>query len=406
MALIRTVDSAVRERASRVANAMLPQIDDIGDATADYIFERIPELSRLGVLELTKASSRLGSATLVFALSRGDDASEIVPSAETLRIARDMVQHGVDRSVLTRGYRVGIAYWCERWSNAVTKFEPESEMRVAVVQYGTSFLLTWLEIMLDRIEAAYRDESDRLVQEGTLARAAYISSALDGGDFDPSEATLRLGYNFHGWHVALVLSRIKDEQPSAPLDSLARALAGSITNARPLVARADLDTTWCWIPTKKNDRASFEQVSVLVGQGQPGFGLEGFRRSHKQALDALRVGRKAAKRPGTVTKFDEIEIAALCSENHEQCRAFVLEQLGAIGEGTPEMGILRDTLWAFFNADSNFRATGAVLGIHHNTVRYRIGRAEEVLRHPVGQNRMKLELAIYLARSLELIGRP
>ncbi len=400
------VDPEVRERARRVATALLPRIDDIGDATAGYIVERIPELSRLGVRELAKASGRIGSAALIHALSRGEDATEIVPSAETLRIARDMVQHGVDRSALTRGYRVGIAFWCDEWARAVAGFEPESEAQVAVVQYGTSFLLTWLEVILERIEAAYRDESDRLVQEGTLERAAYVSSALDGGDFDPTVATMRLGYNFAGWHVALVLSRVEDGQPSAPLDSLARALAGSIANARPLVARVDVNTTWCWVPTRKNDRASFEQVSVLVGQGQPGFGLEGFRRSHQQALEALRVGRKAAKRPGTVTQFDEIEIAAMCSENYERCRTFVLEQLGTIGDATPEMAVLRDTLWEFFATGGSFRATASVLGIHHNTVRYRIGRAEQILNCPVGQNRMKLELALYLAHSLELIGRP
>jgi DNA-binding PucR family transcriptional regulator len=45
-------------------------------------------------------------------------------------------------------------------------------------------------------------------------------------------------------------------------------------------------------------------------------------------------------------------------------------------------------------------ATGERLTLHKNTVRYRIGKAEESLGRPVGENRLHVELALLAAQWL------
>jgi DNA-binding PucR family transcriptional regulator len=86
------------------------------------------------------------------------------------------------------------------------------------------------------------------------------------------------------------------------------------------------------------------------------------------------------------------------------CRAFVAEQLGPLGGDTDEACRLRATLEAFFDSNSNFRATAARLGIHHNTVRYRLEQIERLLDRPIGHQRLKLELALHLAGRVGAVG--
>jgi DNA-binding PucR family transcriptional regulator len=74
--------------------------------------------------------------------------------------------------------------------------------------------------------------------------------------------------------------------------------------------------------------------------------------------------------------------------------------LGPLGADTDDARRLRETLEAFFEANSNFRATAARLGIHHNTVRYRLEQIERLLDRPIGQQRLHLELALHLAGRL------
>jgi DNA-binding PucR family transcriptional regulator len=139
---------------------------------------------------------------------------------------------------------------------------------------------------------------------------------------------------------------------------------------------------------------------VLVALGRPASGLDGFRRSHQDALEALRVAQLAGRAGGTVTRYDEVELAALCSANVEACREFVAAELGDLAADTEDVRRLRETLEAFFDSSSNFRSTAARLGLHHNTVRYRLTQAEKLLGHPAGERRLQLELALHIAARL------
>lgn len=62
--------------------------------------------------------------------------------------------------------------------------------------------------------------------------------------------------------------------------------------------------------------------------------------------------------------------------------------------------MLRDTLRVFLQENGSFVATGERLTLHKNTVRYRIGKAEESLGRPVGEDRLHIELALLAAQWL------
>jgi GGDEF-like domain/PucR C-terminal helix-turn-helix domain len=390
-----SIQAATRD----VARALLPDLPSIGDGTAAYIESAMPEeVAQPEVRELLRASCHANSSALLDGLMRGVSLDATAPSAEVIQTTRALVRYGLGLSDIVRGYQVGATYWCRRWAEAVELY-CDASLAVPTVSHGTTFVLGWLERVIDRLTAEYRDEAERLAREASFARAADVRRALTDPELDVDTISRRLAYDLRGRHVAFVLSSHR-EGDEAPLEVIAHEVAGALTTARPLVVRVELDHAWCWVPASEPRVLGAPHADVLVGQGRPASGLEGFRRSHREACEALRVAVLAGHTAGTITRYEEIELAALCSGDPGACRAFVAAELGPLAADTSESRRLRSTLEAFFDANSNFRATAARLSIHHNTVRYRLDQAETVLERPIGERRLHLELALHLAARL------
>jgi DNA-binding PucR family transcriptional regulator len=105
-----------------------------------------------------------------------------------------------------------------------------------------------------------------------------------------------------------------------------------------------------------------------------------------------------------VTHFDDVELAALCSKDVVACQAFIADTLGPLASDSSEIRRLRATLETFFALNSNYRATAARLGVHHNTVRYRLERARALLGRAPEDDRLQLEIALHLASRLSRTG--
>ena len=101
-----------------------------------------------------------------------------------------------------------------------------------------------------------------------------------------------------------------------------------------------------------------------------------------------------------MTSFADVAPLALMSGSTELIRAWVIETLGSLADDDGQHAMLRDTLRVFLQENGSFVATGERLTLHKNTVRYRIGKAEESLGRPVGEDRLHLELALLAAQWL------
>ncbi|MFD5539751.1 PucR family transcriptional regulator [Streptomyces sp. NPDC127079] len=401
------VSPSIASAARDVAAALVPHRTDIGEGVWNHIVATRPNLTSRAhtPLKLANAACHATNAALLQALANSASLEDIMPSTEVILATRALVQNGFSEDEVMSGYRVGTAYWCENWANAVEEYCPDPQLSVKVASYGTSFALGWLERVIGQVVADYRDEAERMSREGSVARAAYVRRILEDTDdgLDVGAASKDLRYDLTGRHVAFVLGRHPDSRDDAPLDPLARTLAMRLTaSAPPLIVRVDLDTTLCWVPTAEVRAARIPHAPVLIGQGRPAHGLDGFRRSHREASEAVRVARLARRPAGTVTRFDDAELIALCSNDAAFCEDFVRDKLGPLTEDTDETRCLRTTLQTYFASNCNFRATAVRLGVHHNTVRYRLERIGGLLGRPPEQNRLQLELALHLADGIGL----
>lgn len=393
-----SVESATRH----VAATLLPGMMEMGDGLWRRVAAARPALIPSGhtALKLANAACHATNNALLSALARSATVDDIGPMTEVILATRALVRNGSSEEEVKAGYRLGATYWCESWAAAVDEHCPDPTLSVRVASHGTTFSLGWLEMISRRVSEEYRDEAERLTREGSLARAAHVRRLLSGDDLDVRRASRDLGYDVGGRHVALVISRCEGTDDDPALGSIARILAADVTTLAPLIVHIDGDTIFCWIPVQTAEALPPLRARVRIGQGRPASGLEGFRRSHREAAEALRIACLTSARAGTVTHFDTVEIAALCSSDVGACRDFIAGTLGPLAATDDETCKLRATLGAYFAHNSNFRATAVHLGIHHNTVRYRLERVALLLGHRPEEKRLPIEIALHLASRL------
>ena len=133
----------------------------------------------------------------------------------------------------------------------------------------------------------------------------------------------------------------------------------------------------------------------------PAAGLAGFRVGHVEACEARRVAELAGREAGVV-RYDEVEAVSLLAEDLERLARFVQRTLGdlaAPGEATTR---LRRTLRAWLATGGSAPAAAVRLGVHKNTVLYRVHRADGLLPRPIDADRLRLELALAAAEELGL----
>ena len=134
--------------------------------------------------------------------------------------------------------------------------------------------------------------------------------------------------------------------------------------------------------------------------GEPAPGVAGFRRTHRQALNAQAVALAAGPSGQIATSFGQVAPLALMSGSIELLQAWVIETLGALADDDDHHARLRDTLRVFLQENGSYKSTAERLLLHKNTVQYRVRKAEDSLRHPITQNRLHVELALLASQWL------
>jgi hypothetical protein len=87
-----------------------------------------------------------------------------------------------------------------------------------------------------------------------------------------------------------------------------------------------------------------EFPGVIGAFGSPAHGVDGFARSCREALYARRVAQLTRSRPGSVTRYNDVALAALACVDAEQAREFVATELGQLANADDDSRRLTATL--------------------------------------------------------------
>jgi DNA-binding PucR family transcriptional regulator len=378
------------------------------------IVREIPQLrGDKRVLTLLEASVGENVATLLHVIQHGIDLENVHTPAAAEEYARRLAQRGIPASALLRAYRIGSARfqdWClEELGRSTDNAAIVSAAALRIADLTSAYI----DKVSEEVLSAYEAGKEGWLRNRSVARAARVQVLLRGERVDVDSSEAILGYRLRQYHVGVVCWSDKTASGDGALGGLEQATAELARQAgltgRPTFLPQDETSAWAWLPLGSKDAFPAQAVSVwALGEGSgirfafgvPGSGVSGFRRTHEQALGAYAVALAAGGAGRPTTGFADVAPLALMSGSTELVRAWVIETLGTLADDDGQHAMLRDTLRVFLQESGSFVAAAERLTLHKNTVRYRIGKAEESLGRPVAADRLQVELALLAAQWL------
>jgi DNA-binding PucR family transcriptional regulator len=328
-------------------------------------------------------------------ITTGDRRLSADEPEETIKAARCAARRGIPLDAVVHGYRVAHSLLWDVVAEEVAALGLESERRELMLRNASHAQFAYFDHLIGLVTREYEFDDEWSVR-GAEQRLLGSLEALLTGHLSAADD---LDYVLEAMHLALVLWG-----PAA--DATARRLVGGYPQPASLVVSPTSQLTWVWFATP--DGTLDRQLQELhagrgsdlfaLSVGEPAYGPEGFRQTHEQARDGERIGRLTGAR---VVRFADIALeAAVLSSG--RAPAFAATFLGDLLQPGARNAALRATLEAYLRTACNAASTAARLGVHDQSVRYRLRTIEHALGHSLEMRRAELDVALRLVRILDL----
>lgn len=278
---------------------------------------------------------------------------------------------------------------------------------------------------------ALQVSAERKAVEAEWDSGSSLAAELLGGSADNAQARRRadrLGVDLESRRVVMVIgsrSGLEEDAPDfravaaafreeAPgLTVHVTAVAGAVAALVEVPAREESETF------THEHRERFEAVRgalrpsghLIAGVSTVHSGREGCRNAHREARQVVECIRRFSPPDGPqLFTADELGVGSLLlsSSDGDAVSAFAEETVGELVRENSKADLLT-TLCSFFDNMGSIRGSAAALGVHENTIRYRLSRIEEltglaVMHDPDAQLRARLSLLVLLLQGRLPIG--
>lgn len=393
-----------------IGNRLGERLDEVVETLRADLLESIPQLRGDAALhEMLVGSIRDNVAAGVQIYAGELDVAAASAPPRALEYARILAQRGVSSNALARSYRLSqrtLMNWAYR------QFEEENADPTASFEAYRVLgeqNARYVDTVSEQVLAEYQAERGRWLAHDRTVRSDVLDRLLEGKLVDPMEAESVLAYRLRQFHLAAVITAERSGAAAdvGVLESAAHHLAPAAGHAgAPLFWQRDSVTAWVWLPMGRAESAvdlermvaalDDARLPVRVAVGGTSAGLPGFRASHHEALQALRVAAVAGGRAGRVVSYadPDVRVAALLAVDPEGTRRLVGRSLGRLADNTDVGRRLRETVRVFLDTQGSHIATAERLHLHKNTVKYRIAQATAERGRPLHADRLDLELAL------------
>jgi DNA-binding PucR family transcriptional regulator len=400
---------------AEIAVRMNERLPELASDIHLFVEDAIPQLSGDPLtVELLSGSAKGNVDTLLRALRYHIPVEKVEAPNAALEHARRLAQHGVPVTALVRSYRLGQRRMNELVFDAVRMTDMPQPARVAVLEEISATLFEYIDWISQQVETVYEEERDRWLEAQNSVRAVRVRELLAGKktiDVDAAITSIRYPLRWH--HLAVVMwypdaGADEDELPRLQrfLPQLSQA-AGAAAN--PLFVAENRVVGWGWLPykaptadvvTKVREFAVGRRDSPSIAIGTTAAGVEGFRRSHRQAQAARSVAIARRPRGPTVLAATDpgLSVAALLADDIGDAREWVAEVLGDLAGDNENDARLRETLRVFLRCGSSYKLAADELTLHFNTVKYRVGRAVARRGRAIDEDRLDVELALLVCQ--------
>lgn len=180
------------------------------------------------------------------------------------------------------------------------------------------------------------------------------------------------------------------------LDRAADLFCHAVGSTRPLTVVAGAASRWAWVTDADGLDIDTVQAAVdnapgaRIAIGTTANGVEGFRRSH---LEALITQRTLSRLRSTqrVAFFADVKMVALISQNPDAASEFITSTLGDLESASPD---LQTALLTFINEQCNASRAAKRLHTHRNTFLRRLESAQRLLPRPLDHTSVHVAVAL------------
>jgi DNA-binding PucR family transcriptional regulator len=365
------------------------------------------------IVGLLRASVTENIAAVIHVLEHGMPLDTLEAPPAAIEYARRLAQRGVPAGALIRAYRVGHERFLQWGLDELARQGREVALVVATTRRMVGLSSGYIDRVTEQVFTEYEHERDRWLLTQTAMRAGRVRALLEDRRVDLGTVEAELGYRLRQQHVGLIAWDPDPPVVSAALARLERLVLAAAQAlgcpGRPLLVPRDEASVWAWLPLGRNASVPWELLHKAVDDADPGTrlaagapapGVEGFRRTHHQALLAQELALTAGPGGSRTAVFAQIGPVALLCADMGSTRAWVHSTLGDLAIDDEPRARLRETARVFLSAGGSFTAAAEQLTLHKNTVHYRVRKAEEIIGRPLQESRLDIELALSACRWL------
>ncbi len=330
-------------------------------------------------------------------LQRPGEPVEPYVSADMVDTARELARRGVSELLMNVARSTQNAAW-DLWMKMAFSLTQDPVVLEEFLEVSSRSISEFIDSNMRVVTQIILEEKSAQAHDDPVDKRSLVSRLLDGRDVEAEQFGRRLGYSLaQRHHACLVWSETPDAE-IRPLEDMARALAQLTGTVAPLIVFAGPATLWAWSNAAKpldlnllQDVArQFPKIRAAIGSA--GAGMNGFRRSHLEALTTQRLMGRLAGSPAVAT-IDQVRMVSLMTQDARAARQFVLSTLGRLAT---EPTVLQHSLHAFLANGCNITQTAEVLGTHRNTLLRRLERAQDLLPIPLADHRIQIAAALEL----------
>ncbi len=368
----------------------------------------IEHLGDPDLLELMAASIDSNISTLMDVWEHDIAVEKLVAPNAAVEYAVRLAQRGIPLSSLTRAYQLGQTDLLGVCFRVVAEASIAEHLRYPVIAHISDVLLRYVDwVVLTLVETYERERSLWLDSPGTR-NALLIHGVLQGGSTDEKAFRRSTGYRLDQTHLGCVLSWSRGES-GTPLVREIGAWVGA--TGAPLVVTVDGTTAWIWFPVEPGSSgrgtgeldlealAHDQDCRVALGVGLAG--VDGFRRTHRQALAVHQLLTRGTSPQHVISVADDaVAVVARLAGDLPGTRLWVQETLGGLAGRDEGAARLRETLLTFLRSGGSYAHSATALTLHGNTVKYRVRKAIELRGRPLEDDRLAVELALVVCRYL------
>lgn len=397
----------VAELIRAVTTELLSHPEEVFDEVDAAVLARQPAQATLDdqVTSAIRTSNRANLAHWGAANLRAPGA-RVAPIAtdETLEIAREIVRRGLDDTSL-EAYRVGQNVAWRRWMQASFSLCQDPDTLQEMLDITARSIFTFVDDTLATIHTAMEQERAQLGSRTHTERLEVVNLILEHAPITAERASRRLRYELSRRHTAAIVwnDQMGPRDPGQ-LEAAAEALSRSLNTSRGLTVAPTADALWVWLstlepPDPERLRDTSAPPGVRIALGTTEAGLDGFRRSHLNALNTQRLMRRMPQ-DLRIAAFADVQLVALVAQDEERLGEFVSSTLGPLAEAD---SALTETLRVYVREQFSASRTSRTLFTHRNTVRARLARAEQLLPVSLAEHGLEVGLALEV---LHWLGAP